>query len=157
VLYIDLDVMFIRPTRIFGEFDHFLMFNYTDPRMATCDHYGLKFDHYFNCGVRYYPQKMDQKIWKLGFDMIKNWNPERWDSEQIIYNHMMWSQVIRVQQAHQPHLAYQFLNANQTFNDSWNGVSLVDQAQVVHVHGSRGSSGRAELMEKLDEHFNDHL
>lgn len=148
ILYTDLDVVFAKPVRVFDQFEHFSMFNYTDPRSTRCDHYNEELPHFFNCGIRYYPKHMSQEIWDLGFRLLDNWNPQRWDSEQVIYNIMMWQQDLKLADVLEPKLAYQFLTPNINYNNQFNNITLQD-ALVIHVHGSRGSSNRAELMKQL--------
>lgn len=150
ILYCDLDVVFLQQARFFGQYDFFAMFNFTDPTRTVDEHYGLNFDRYFNCGIRYYPQTMDQKIWDLGFEMLDNWNPDRWDAEQVIYNNMLWSQNIEPQRFYRPDLAFQMLFQNPLHggNKEFNRIDI-RQAAAVHVHGSRGSGDRLQIMKDL--------
>ena len=162
ILYCDLDVVFPNKHDYFVKTDIFQMFNLTDPVSTTDEHYDMKFDHYFNCGIRYYPKNMSQEVWDLGFKMVENWNPDRWDSEQVIYNAMMFSQNITAQDVYQPQKAYQMLADPRTsrgreLNDTFNRINIQD-AYAVHVHGSRGSSDRLSLMQAIIEgtlHQND--
>lgn len=150
ILYTDLDVVFLQDATFFGSYDFFAMFNFTDPTRTTDEHYGLTFDRFFNCGVRYYPHNMDQKIWDLGFEMLENWNPDRWDAEQVIYNNMLWSQNVTPQLFYRPDLAFQMLFPNplHSGNKEFNKIDI-RQAAVVHVHGSRGSGNRLQIMKDL--------
>jgi len=149
ILYCDLDVVFLHRADYFNQFEYFSMFNYTDPRSTIDEHYDLEIEHFFNCGIRYYPADMSQDVWDIGLGMLDNWNPERWDSEQIIYNAMMWSQDISLADVLKPALAYQFLYSDQQdLCNEWNGTKIED-ANAVHVHGSRGSGNRLALMTKL--------
>ena len=150
ILYADLDVLFLKPTRIFGTTEHFCMFNLTDPPSTTDAHYGVNIPYYFNCGIRYYPASMSKAVWDLGAELIDNWNPDRWDAEQIVYNIQMWSQGIQPEQVYKPELAYQVLSADPAdqYSERFNQIPF-SQAQVVHVHGSRGSSNRLALMQSL--------
>jgi hypothetical protein len=152
ILYTDLDVVFLQDATFFGAYDFFAMFNFTDPVSTVDEHYGLTFEKFFNCGVRYYPHNMDEKIWDLGFEMLENWNPDRWDAEQVIYNNMLWSQNIEPQLFYRPDLAFQMLNGNPLHqqNTDFNRIS-VRNAAVVHVHGSRGSGNRLQIMQELTE------
>ncbi len=155
VLYADLDVVFTQPVNYFENSEIFRMYNLTDPVKTVCEHYDLKFETYFNCGIRYYPKDMSQEVWDLGFKMLENWNPERWDSEQIIYNAMLWSQNIKPDDVYNPRLAYQLLHDPQhiqgnRINKQFNQIDL-QEACAVHVHGSRGSSDRLTLMENFAE------
>lgn len=153
ILYCDLDVVFTNDAEYFDQTKYFSMFNYTDPVSTTDDFYDVKFDHYFNCGIRYYPSDMDQAVWDLGIGMVENWNPDRWDAEQIIYNAMMWYQTTDIEAFYDPTKAYQMLfdpsapNGTQ-MNDQFNGVEL-NEASAIHVHGSRGSANRSKLMQAM--------
>lgn len=146
ILYCDLDVVFVKPAEFFNQFNLFSMFNLTDPNSTTDNHYGISFKNFYNCGIRYYPHTMSEQVWQIGFDMLANWNPNRWDSEQLIYNQMMWSQSDQISDFFRPDLAYQLVNAH---DDNRNGISI-DNAKVIHFHGSRGSSNKLNLMKKYD-------
>lgn len=150
ILYCDLDVIFVAKTHIFNQYNFFAMFNFTDPPSTKDDHYNLTFEHFFNCGIRYYPHNMRQDIWDLGFEMLNNWNPDRWDSEQVIYNNMLWSQDITLKETHRPNLAFQMLNSNplDQFNVDFNKIEA-NEASVFHLHGSRGSAERLKIMKQM--------
>jgi hypothetical protein len=148
ILYVDLDVLFLKPYSVFGEHDRFMMFNYTSPKHTKDTHYNITIQHYFNCGVRYYPSTMPQSCWQVGIDMINNWNPKRWDSEQVIYNQMMWSQNIDVSTALKPALAYQYINDTEASNNRFNQLEL-SEACAVHFHGTRNSKKRLAKMREL--------
>ena len=155
ILYADLDVIFTQPVDYFASDNIFRMYNLTDPAQTSCDHYNVQFDAYFNCGIRYYPKDMSQEVWDLGIKMVENWNSERWDSEQIIYNAMLWSQDIQPDDVYDPRVAYQCLHdpaivEGNRINKQFNQIDL-NEAQAVHVHGSRGSSDRLFLMENFAE------
>ena len=148
ILYADLDVLFVKDVQYFDQFNKFAMFNLTDPTSTTDSHYNVKFNHFFNCGIRYYPKDMDQSVWDLGIEMVENWNPDRWDSEQIIYNAMMFSQDIKTTDILKPWLAYQMLTGNLESDTNHNKINLSD-AKAIHLHGSRGSFNRLQTMQKL--------
>jgi hypothetical protein len=150
ILYCDLDVLFLKPASYFNQYDFFAMFNFTDPPSTVDPHYGLTFDRYFNCGIRYYPHAMKQETWDIGFEMLNNWNPDRWDSEQVIYNQMLWSQNVALQRLYRPDLAFQMLFSQPLHdgNTQFNRISI-KQAAAVHVHGSRGSKNRLDIMKAL--------
>lgn len=145
ILYVDLDVLFVKPFEVFGTLDYFAMFNYTTPRKTVDRHYDVKLDHYFNCGIRYYPATMSQQCWDTGIAMVEQWNWGRWDTEQVIYNHMMWSQGVTFDQVFKPWLAYQFVNHYESYNNNFNSIPLA-QACAIHFHGTRGSGNRLEKM-----------
>ena len=148
ILYADLDVLFVKDVEYFNKFDKFAMFNLTEPTSTVCDHYNIRLAHFFNCGVRYYPKDMDQRIWDKGIEMIENWNPARWDSEQVIYNAMMFDQNIKLSDVLKPWLAYQMLTGNIESDNNHNNINLSD-ARAVHLHGSRSSFDRLQTMQKL--------
>jgi hypothetical protein len=96
ILYLDSDAMFIKSTDMFGHFDQYRLFNWTDPKSNA------QFPNYYNAGVRYYPSTMSAEVWNIGQDMAQNWNLNIWDQEQLIFNAMFWSQD--VQDPHHPEL-----------------------------------------------------
>ena len=85
----------------------------------------------------------------------ENWNPDRWDCEQVIYNQMMWSQGVSVEEVYKPQCAYQCL-ANPSMQDgslinkTFNQIDMGD-SYAIHVHGSRGSEDRLLLMKQLHD------
>lgn len=154
ILYADLDVLFVKPVKYFGEFDHFAMFNYTQPRTCTDKHYRVKFDHYFNCGIRYYPAHMDPEVWQLGISMLENWDSERWDAEQVIYNAMLWHQPVTVSDMLRPELNYQLYQdprvANQAHSaTSFNAGMVYTDASAIHFHGSRNAQQKSQIMDHV--------
>jgi hypothetical protein len=158
ILYCDLDVLFMKPVKFFGEHNLFSMFNLTDPPRTVDQHYGVSFDFFFNCGIRYYPKNMDQSVWDLGFEMLDNWNPDRWDSEQVIYNAMMYHQDTDPQKYYDPRKAFQLLQypTNHPANQRFNQIDL-SEAAVAHFHGSRDTTGRLAAMKRLSESDNQTL
>lgn len=147
ILYADLDVLFVKQVDYFDQINKFAMFNLTDPTSTRDDFYNVEFQHFFNCGIRYYPKDMNQSVWDLGIEMVKNWNPDRWDSEQIIYNAMMFSQDIKLAEVLKPWLAYQMLTGGpQDYRH--NKINLSD-ARAIHLHGSRDSGDRLQTMQRL--------
>lgn len=147
ILYADLDVLFMKKVQYFDQFDKFSMFGLTQPSFTTDKHYNLDFKHFFNCGIRYYPKDMDQSIWDLGIEMVENWNPNRWDSEQVIYNAMMFAQNIKLGDVLKPWLAYQVLFGGED-DYHHNKINLSD-ARAIHFHGSRNSGDRLQTMQRL--------
>ena len=155
ILYCDLDVVFTKEVEYFGKYNKFTMFNFTDPANTSDSFYNVTFENYFNCGIRYYPKEMSQEAWDIGIAMVENWNPDRWDAEQIIYNAMMWGQDKELNSFYNPTKAYQMLHDpntphGSTINSHFNRIELRD-ACAVHVHGSRGSANRLEIMKALKD------
>lgn len=150
ILYVDLDVIFINNAEYFNQFDKFAMFNFTDPSSTTDSHYDITLPQFFNCGIRYYPSSMDQSIWDKGIAMVENWNPDRWDCEQVIYNAMMWDQALELGNVYNPPLAFQMLASDMedAMNTNFNHIHI-SEAKAIHLHGSRDSFSRLQVMEKL--------
>jgi hypothetical protein len=145
ILYLDSDTMFIRPTKIFGRFQEFRLFNWTDPKSNHI------FKDYYNAGVRYYPSTMKPVIWQIGSTIAQNWDLNIWDQEQIIFNQMFWTQPINDKDRHHPELNWQGMHMispdprAQLAHKEWNNCT-VDQAHIIHVHGSRNAVQTAQLM-----------
>lgn len=143
ILYLDSDTMFIRPTEIFGRFEEFRMFNWTDPKSNQ------QFPNYYNAGVRYYPSSIKSDVWKIGEDIARNWKLDIWDQEQLIFNSMFWSQ--NVQDPHHPELNWQGMHMivshpnAQLAHEQWNQCTVAD-THIIHVHGSRNAVETANLM-----------
>lgn len=154
ILYADLDVLFTKPVKYFGEFDHFMMFNYTQPRRCTDTYYNIRFYNYFNCGIRYYPANMNPDIWQLGLDMVEHWNTSRWDTEQVIYNAMLWHQNLPLTQVLKPELNYQMffdprVTTHSQYNIYFNGDLKYTDAQAIHFHSSRNAELKTDIMQHV--------
>ena len=161
VLFLDCDTLVTGPTAVFGQYSHFQMFNYTDPKFvdgADKDNkYGLDFDHYFNAGCRYYPATMKQPVWDLGWKYASDWDYNIWGTEQLIFNAMQYSQDPDVNTWLIPEMNYQAMNVPYNditnarridFLNKWNGVDLND-AKIMHLHGTRGASNTLLLQWEL--------
>ena len=152
ILYTDPDTVMIRDLDIWDEFDKFMMFNHTDPKSFDKPNpWNCRFPNFFNAGVRYFPATMEENIWKIGRDMAQDWRVDTYDTEQTILNAMLWSQDITVAQALRPDIAYQahWLPMHpQDKQDQWNGITM-DQAAIIHVHGSRDSQIKLDFMKSL--------
>ena len=158
ILYCGPDNMVMKPTSIFGEYDDFRMFNYTDPKASTApNRWGLAHPHFLNADVRYYPSTMSEDTWELGAKMAEEWDGTEWATEQVILNEMLWSQEGRTpENTIMPHLAYQghalYLHdweRTKAYSNEWNGCNLSD-AQIVHLHGSRNAEAKYNLMVELE-------
>jgi len=147
ILYLDSDTMFVKPTEIFGRFQEFRLFNWSDPKSNG------QFQNYFNAGVRYYPASMSAATWNIGKNMADYWSLDIWDQEQLIFNQMFWSQLIPEQDCRHPELNWQGMKMTipdpriQAAHEEWNGLAL-EHAHIIHVHGSRGAVNTAALMEQ---------
>ena len=68
---------------------------------------------------------------------------------------MVWSQGLSPEQVIDPRMAYQgpWLPGDEEhkkFTDAWNGCTL-EQASVVHWHGSRHAASKLELMQAIND------
>ena len=145
ILCMGADTLFIRPTQVFGRYSNMMMFNYTDPRTHN------EFAHYFNDDIRYYPAGMNPQVWDTGEEAMNGWfdhSENNWGWGQLIHNYQFWSQGLAVADVLDPTMAYQAFNLNQAYSDQWNGVSI-NQAHVMHFHGSRDSDSRVDVMKNL--------
>lgn len=152
ILFLDCDTLIVSPVEVFGKFDRFQMFNYSDPRFLNGNDkdnnkYGMDFDHYFNAGSRYYPSTMSQDVWDLGWKYANDWDYGIWGTEQLIFNTMMYSQDPDYKTWLRPEYSWQAMNLHYKtlFNpekigylNQWNGTHIND-AKIMHLHGSRGA------------------
>lgn len=158
ILYCGPDNFVTQPLEVFGKYDDFMMFNYTDPKTSVePNHYNIQHKHFFNADVRYYPQTMEQEIWNIGIEMAENWDFDCWNTEQIILNHMLWQQPNRtLENTLDPYMAYQghwifngMSNAEVIRSNQWNGIDLND-AKILHLHGSRNAPEKLKVMQSLE-------
>ena len=146
ILYCGSDTQMIKPTEVFGKYQHFLMWNYTDPKsLGDCA-------HFLNADIRYYPAEMDRDLFSAGLEQIKSMN--EWNGDQLLYNKMVWDQGLVPEQVIDPKMAYQgpWLPGDQAakdFTDQWNGCRFED-AHIVHWHGSRHAQLKLDLMQSIN-------
>lgn len=146
ILYTDPDTLAIKPVDFWDRYQHFLMFNHTDPKQFNKSNpYNRQYKDFFNAGVRYFPATMNESIWQLGTTMAKTWDPSTYDTEQIILNAMLWDQGIVLNEALDPTMAWQLFHPDLNFGQAWNGCSIQD-AKILHLHSSRGADGRLAFM-----------
>lgn len=167
ILYCGPDNIMMKPTDIFGKYQDFRMFNYTDPKTSEePNHYnfskdlptGLQHQHFFNADVRYYPSTMSQDIWDMGLEMAENWDFNSWNTEQIILNKMLWDQEERnIENTLDPKIAYQGhvldlddWEGTKAYSNHWNNCQIKD-AHIVHLHGSRNAPKKLALMQELEK------
>ena len=147
VLYCGSDVQVLKPVEVFGRYQHFLMFNYTDPKSLD------GFPHFLNADIRYYPAEMDRTMFEQALAEIDH--ATEWNNDQQLYNRMVWGQGLSPGQVIDPRMAYQgpWLPgppANKEFTDNWNGCALED-AYIVHWHGSRHAESKLALMKSIND------
>lgn len=158
ILWVGPDVQFVKPTKIFGTFEEYRLFNWTDPKTwDQPNQYNLKFDNLFNNDLAYYPASMDPAVWKIERDMRKLWDTgdgvNSYNNWQIVNNAMFWSQNIPWEDAHKPEMFYQaqwIPNwASIEVQDEWNGCKYED-ANVIHWHSSRHAPTKLECMQQVN-------
>jgi hypothetical protein len=159
VLWVGPDVQFVKPTKIFGEFNEFRLFNWTDPKSwYEPNQYNKTFDNLFNNDLQYYPSTMNPELWRVEREMRNQWNQtegmDSYNNQQIIHNTMFWSQGLAWEDAHRPELFYQaqWLPSWTTLDvqDEWNSCKYED-AQVIHWHSSRHAPTKLECMRQVNE------
>jgi hypothetical protein len=152
ILYTDPDTVAIRDLDPWNISDRFMMFNFTDPKSFNdLNQYEKSFPYFFNAGVRYFPATMSQHTWDLGLSMVDQWEPDTYNTEQIILNSMLWSQGVTLDQVLRPELAYQahWLPMVPVWaQDLWNGIEI-GRAAIVHTHSSRDIDQKLNLMRQL--------
>lgn len=158
ILWVGPDVQFVKPTKIFDEFNEFRLFNWTDPKSWNePNQYNKSFDNLFNNDLQYYPHNMNSDMWTLERGMRAEWDNSdgmsSYNNQQIIHNTMFWSQALSWEEAHRPELFYQAQwlpwHPVET-QDEWNTCKYQD-AQVVHWHSSRHSPTKLECMQQVNE------
>lgn len=148
IYYCGADVQLLRPTTVFGRYHHFMMFNYTDPKTIE------DIPHFMNADVRYFPAEMDRQM----FDdaLVKMEKMDQWNGDQILYNRMLWGQGLTPEQVIDPTMAYQgpwimgYNPEGTEFADKWNGCRL-EEASVVHWHGSRNAACKLQVMSVINQ------
>ena len=144
---------------MFGEFNEFRLFNWTDPKQwYEPNQYNKTFDNLFNNDLQYYPSNMDPQLWELERSMRNEWDNSdgmsSYNNQQIIHNTMFWSQGLEWKDAHRPDLFYQAQWiphwATLEQQDEWNQCKY-ENAHVVHWHSSRHSPTKLECMRQVNE------
>lgn len=158
ILYMGPDNFMQKPTEIFGKYDDFMMFNYTDPKSSQeRNKWNIQHKHFFNADVRYYPASMSQDIWDMGLQLAAEWDFDCWNTEQFILNKMLWDQPNRtLENTLDPKLVYQgqMLYASDDLeqrihkSNAWNNCDLRD-SHIIHFHGSRNAEHKLVLMKQL--------
>ena len=134
--------------------------SWTDPKSwYEPNQYNLKFDYLFNNDLQYYPSTLSPEIWQLERDMRAEWllndSMDSYNNQQLIHNLMFWSQRLTWEDAHRPDLFYQahLLPWHDiSVMDEWNQYKMED-ANVIHWHGSRDSNVKLDCMQKLNDSF----
>lgn len=154
ILYTDPDTIAVREINPWQISNQFMMFNFTEPKsLDQPNHYGRKFPHFFNAGVRFFPATMDQRIWDIGLEMLDNWEEGSYNTEQIILNAMLWDQGFTLDQALRPEWAYQAQwlpgQAPIWLQDIWNGIDI-GRSFIIHTHSSRNIDEKLAFMKQIE-------
>ena len=152
ILFFGLDTITVKPVDIFGKYEDFMMFNYTDPKSN-----GI-YKNNFNCDVRYYPASMDEAL--IDYSLEEQSKLQKWEDEQNIYNYMLWQQPNRtLENTVDPTLAYQghMLFTHTTHrqleeSNKWNNCQF-DDAKIIHLHGSRSAKEKLQLIQIWKKHY----
>jgi hypothetical protein len=151
ILWAGADTLMIQPTSLFGQFNEYRLFNYTDPRATP------QFPHYFNDDLQYYSSNMSQEVWELGESLWseRESSPERlWGFDQSRHNHMFWSQNISEDRVLRPDIFFQAFSMRGiepgviAWHEQWNKCSF-NQAHILHFAGSRGSAAVINVMKEF--------
>jgi hypothetical protein len=147
ILYCGSDTLMTKPTDIFGNHKHFLLFNYTDPKQHD------QCEHYLNADIRYYPAEMSRDMFAGALAEVAT--AREWEQDQLLYNRMVWGQGLTPKQVIRPELAYQaqWLPGNDNDeilqrSNSWNGCDI-NNAHIIHLHGSRNAPAKLEIMKAI--------
>lgn len=148
VFWAGADTLMVRPTNIFGRWQEFRLFNYTDPKS-----HGV-FVHYFNDDVRYFPASMSAETWDLGESLWsqRETSPDRhWGFDQNRHNQIFWSQPIPDQDRHHPEMNWMAMNLRSldanvvAWHEHWNNCPI-NRANILHFNASRGSEATIRIM-----------
>jgi len=146
ILFLDSDTLMTWHTEVFGKYQEFRMFNWTDPKSHP------KFPNYYNCAVRYFPATMSRKIWDIGDYHYARWNYDIYAHEQEMYNHMFWAQNIPAHEAHEPDMNFQMPGASSPqqlqYWAEWNHCDF-KQIKILHYHGTRGPEQAIQMATAL--------
>lgn len=147
------DTFMMKPTSLFGSFQEYRLFNWTDPKSHR------QFQHYFNDDIQYYPHTMSEETWQLGellWNQREGHPDQHWGFDQNRHNTMFWRQNIADQDRHHPELAWQAMHLRSldpalvAWHEQWNQCSWSD-AHILHFHASRGSAEVIRIMKTLTE------
>jgi hypothetical protein len=148
ILYCGSDTQALKPVEVFGRYQHFLMFNHTDPRQLD------EYPNFLNADIRYYPAEMNRAMFEQA--LVDVAQATEWNNDQKLYNRMVWSQGLSPEQVIDPTMAYQgpwimgeYAPAIE-FTNNWNGCKFED-AKIVHWHGSRNAQCKLDLMKLINQ------
>lgn len=157
ILIVGPDVSMIRPTKIFGRFNEFRMFNWTDPKTYNEPNpWNIVHQDYFNGDLVYIPHTTTKNVWRIFESMMVQYRDSTWGDDQVITNTMFWSQNIPWEEAHRPDLFYsaQWLPWQPIREmDEWNCYKIRN-CHMIHWHGSRHSPTKLQMMQQINHNNN---
>lgn len=155
ILFVDADDLCIRPTRIFGKYDKFVMFDiqnrhcsYRSKKIPSTVYSHLK--PWMMSNVRYYPMgAVTEKMWKMGDNLAENW-VDVWAYECIIYNTLFHAQGISEKEINETiydkNLNYQSISAIKSGH-------VPKSVKIIHLHSARNMDRVIEVMSMLMDDF----
>lgn len=143
ILYTDADTLCLKSTDIFGKINGFQLFCQQDNMKVFKGVPEELYKHltpWYMASVRYFSSDMDSCLWDVGEALVNKWI-NTWAYECIVYNSMFHAQPDELK-----------LNLPQ-YNCQWStdfppSVQIA-QANIVHLHSTRGSGRTLERMRKL--------
>jgi hypothetical protein len=133
ILYTDPDTLCIKPLDIFGKFQEFRLF--ADSPILVKEH--------LNCGVRYFPYNLNDCFWNDMYEQIEKWDYSVWDTEQTIYQNLMFNQEFDQTQSQ-----------DYVVNNEWvlgDRTGELPQQSILHLHSSKNPAQRLTIMKDLCE------
>ena len=154
ILFVDADDLCIRPTRIFDEYDKFVMFDIQNQHCAyrTPLVSGELYQHlkpWMMSNVRYYPKgAVTEEMWEMGDKIAENW-VDVWAYECIIYNTLFHSQGFSEEEIrkriYNPSLNFQSIISK------IDSKTIPNHVQIIHLHSARDMDRVIETMKVLME------
>ena len=138
VLYINSDMLAVKPMDVFGKYDKFTLFWKTDPAQT------VDFPVQFNGGQVYVPSTLPQEIWDFGFEKYKellSQNPVPWATDQTVFNHMLYKQGFPPEE---------YMDNTMHYLDKTPAANVISksEAKMLHYYGTRGRREAYENMQK---------
>jgi len=133
ILYTDPDTLCVKPLDIFGKFQQFRLF--ADSPILVKE--------YLNCGVRYFPCDLNDCFWNDMYEQIEKWDYSLWDTEQTIYQNLMFNQEFDRNQSQDYVVNNQWVVGDRT--------GELPQQSILHLHSSKNPAHCLTIMKDLCE------
>ena len=134
ILYADPDTVCVKPLDIFGKFQEFRLFAEKNSWLVQ---------ECLNCGVRYFPSSLDDYFWNDMYEQMEKWNYSVWDTEQTIYQNLMFNQEFDRDKPQD-----WVVNNHWVFGDRTDDLP---QHSILHLHSSQNPVQRLAIMKDLCE------